>query len=187
MPRVHCRCRNSHNAAPHAWSPWGRMADYSPGPARYCKEVTFLGGPAMELEGQTRFTSSVVVFVVDPSPLSGWACIPRSGKSKYTSNTFPALFENMATSSSILDTNFWRSWSRRSNLGIPLGQRDHGGPIRALHEAAGAQKSESGKPDEVAMFCGRAGEHFSRFFEKTPPGVHPLRNRDHVLAPHRVG
>ena len=144
--------------------PCSRMADYSPGLARYSKEVTFVSGPAMEFEGQTRFTSSVVVFVVDPSPLSRWACIPRPGKSKYTPNTFPALLENMATWSSILDTNFWRSWSRRSNLGIPLGRRDHGGPIRALPEAAGPRKSESGKPDEVAMFCGRAGEHFSRLF-----------------------
>ena len=165
----------------------GRMAGYSPGLARYSKEVTFVSGPAMEFEGQTRFTSSAVVCVVDLSPLLRWACIPRPSKSKYTSNRFPALLENMATWSSILDTNFWCSWSRRSDLGIPLDQRDHGGPITALPEAAGAQKSGSGKPDQVAMFCGRAGEHFSRLFEKTPPGVHPMRNRDHVLAPNRVG
>ena len=81
----------------------------------------------------------------------------------------------MATSSSILDTNFWCSWSRRSDLGIPLGQRDHGGPIRALREAAGAQKSGSGKPDEVAMFCGRAGERFwTTFLKKSTGGAsHP--------------
>ena len=79
----------------------------------------------------------------------------------------------MATSSSILDTNFWRSWSRRSNLGIPLGQRDHGRPIRALLEAAGPQKSGSGKPDQVAMFCGRAGERFWKTFWKNTAGGSP--------------
>ena len=163
--------------------PWSRMADYSPGLARYSKEVTFVSGPAMEFEGQTRLTSSVVVFVVDLSLLSRWACIPRPGKSKYTSNTFPALLENMATSSSILDTNSWCSWSHRSDLGITLGQRDHGGPIRALPEAAGPQKSESGKPDEVAMFCGRAGERFwTTFWKNTTGGAPPGQPRPRTCA-----